>query len=493
MATVIDRTQEGNERFTSSRQRFLEKNKKKIKKAIDKQIANSGIKDIGSGDIDISLPEDSIYEPTFHHGRGGKKEDVRPGNKTFKQNDRFQRPPGGGGQGQPGPGDPSNDGEGEDEFIFTLTEEEFLQYLYSDLALPNMDKKKGQSSKITEFQREGFAKQGRDSQIDFQRSKQHQIARMGGMNKNYNKKIIQALREQWNILVPYKDSDIAKEQDDLEGSLKGLKLNPRLKKLDEIVGSLKAEFADAASPEDVEKVQELDEKIAALQGRADNIPKWNEMDLRYRYYEEKPVPISQAVMFCMMDVSGSMDEHRKANAKLFYMLLYRFLKQNYEEVDIVFIRHTEVAEEVDEETFFYDRQSGGTVVSTAIEKMKEIMLERYPLNEWNIYGAQASDGENWGREDSNYCVSLIEELLQDIQAYFYTEVKSPTSQHHMGVHSRQVLWEAYEPLVEKYKGQFFMGEIDQKSDIWPVFREFFGKKNHTQTSLNALFAPKLAA
>ena len=116
--------------------------------------------------------------------------------------------------------------------------------------------------------------------------------------------------------------------------------------------------------------------------------------MRYRRFEPQPKPVAQAVMFCLMDVSGSMTEHMKDLAKRFFALLYLFLKRRYKHVDIVFIRHTHEAREVDEETFFYSPETGGTVVSTALEEMARIVDDRYPPDDWNIYAAQASDGDN---------------------------------------------------------------------------------------------------
>src|SRR6476660_3486120 len=103
-----------------------------------------------------------------------------------------------------------------------------------------------------------------------------------------------------------------------------------------------------------------------------------------------PIPIAQAVMFCLMYVSGSVSEHMKDLSKRFYMLLYLFLTRRYKNVDIIFIRHTDHAEEVDEETFFGDPQTGGTMASTALQLMDEIIKKRYNTSEWNIYAAQTS-------------------------------------------------------------------------------------------------------
>ena len=132
-----------------------------------------------------------------------------------------------------------------------------------------------------------------------------------------------------------------------------------------------------------------------LQRRRKVIAYIDPVDIRFNRFEPQPLPNANAVMFCLMDVSGSMGEREKDLAKRFFVLLHLFLKRRYERTDIVFIRHTHEAQEVDEETFFYSTQSGGTVVSTALEEMRRIIEERYPSREWNIYAAQASDGDNF--------------------------------------------------------------------------------------------------
>ncbi len=115
-------------------------------------------------------------------------------------------------------------------------------------------------------------------------------------------------------------------------------------------------------------------------------------------------------MFCLMDVSGSMDEEKKNIAKRFFTLLYLFLTRTYEHIDVVFIRHHTVAEEVDEENFFHSRETGGTVVSSALKLMRKVIEQRYANGLWNIYGAQASDGDNW-LEDSVLCYDLLSEQI----------------------------------------------------------------------------------
>ena len=189
-------------------------------------------------------------------------------------------------------------------------------------------------------------------------------------------------------------------------------------------------------------------------------------DLRYTNRTDRPQPTSQAVMFCLMDVSGSMDEERKNIAKRFFMLLYLFLTRSYERIDLVFIRHHTVAKEVDEEDFFASRETGGTVVSSALELMHEIVRDRYPSNQWNIYAAQASDGDNW-EEDSPRCRDLlVNSILPLVQYYAYVEIKAERPQS---------LWREYE-YVKSVSRRFAMRRILTLEDIYPVFRDLFRKK-----------------
>ena len=170
-------------------------------------------------------------------------------------------------------------------------------------------------------------------------------------------------------------------------------------------------------------------------------------------------------MFCVMDVSGSMDEERKSMAKRFFMLLYLFLTRSYEHIEVVFIRHHTVAKEVDEDEFFHSRESGGTVVSSALELMRGILRERYANGQWNVYGAQASDGDNWDN-DSPVCGRLLgKEILPWCQYFAYVEITAGDPQN---------LWREYTKL-EAAHDNFAMQRIESPADIYPVFRELFKK------------------
>jgi hypothetical protein len=233
-------------------------------------------------------------------------------------------------------------------------------------------------------------------------------------------------------------------------------------------------IAEPSEAETAEKIALL-EKLQAMEARRRWAPFIDPLDVRYNAFEPTPVPTTAAVMFCLMDVSGSMGEREKDLAKRFYMLLYLFLKRRYERVDVVFIRHTHHAEEVDEETFFYSRQSGGTVVSTALEKMLEIQRARYSAGEWNIYVAQASDGYTQSG-DAKRCVEILDEEVMPISQYYaYIEI---LDERELEVFSDKdsgaELWRAYRTFAPQWK-TFAQTRIAKPSDIFPVFRELFAR------------------
>ncbi len=220
-------------------------------------------------------------------------------------------------------------------------------------------------------------------------------------------------------------------------------------------------------PDTDPEVEALLEEIATLRAKIEGIPFIDKVDLRYNNRIRVPKPSTRAVMFCVMDVSGSMDEEKKATAKRFFMLLYLFLTRNYEKIEVVFIRHHTVAKEVDEKDFFHSRESGGTVVSSALELMKDIIQERYATNLWNIYGAQASDGDNW-ENDSPRCRELLaDNILPFVQHFAYIEITPGEPQN---------LWREYEKLQGSHPN-FAMQRIEALANIYPVFRELFKKSS----------------
>jgi hypothetical protein len=379
------------------------------------------ITDIDNGEK-VNIPARDLSEPVFGHGPGGRREAIHPGNKEFVPGDRIARPPGGGGGGGAGGGQASNSGEGEDDFVFELSREEFLELFFEDLELPNLVRT--QLAKVTEFKsvRAGFTSAGAPANIDVVRSLKGALARRMALAAPYTRRLREAEEELRRLL--------------------------------------------AEPPVDEIRARELVEEIEHLRARARAVPFIDTFDLRYANRVKQPQPTTQAVMFCIMDVSGSMDRARKDLAKRFFTLLYLFLKRNYQKIDVVFIRHHTVAKEVDEQEFFYSRETGGTVVSSALQLMGDIMAERYPISSWNIYTAQASDGDNW-HHDSPACRDL---LLQRIMPYvrYYSYIEITPDRH-------QSLWEAYEEVKAQHPN-FAMRQIDGPADIYPVFRDLFKRR-----------------
>ena len=179
-------------------------------------------------------------------------------------------------------------------------------------------------------------------------------------------------------------------------------------------------------------------------------------------------------MFCLMDVSGSMTEAMKDLAKRFFLLLHVFLTRRYKTVDLVFIRHTSNAQEVDEDTFFHSRETGGTVVSTALEEMLRVVRARYNPENWNIYAAQASDGDNYS-EDSDRCSQLLGGEIMPLSQYFaYIEVGAEATLRHGFPSPPTDLWRTYASIAPLHP-HFAMRKVSDAAQIFPVFHDLFAK------------------
>jgi hypothetical protein len=440
-----------------------------IRKAVERAIENTDIENIGSEGIDVVIPKRDISEPSIHHGKGGVTDRVLPGNKEYYAGDRLGRPKGGGGGGN-GSG-AGQDGGGEDDFIYQMSAEEVENFIFQDLELPNMTKRAVTESKQTKPKRSGHSSSGTEQDRDFVRSKKEKLKRMVASIGPMNEKILVLLQEKRDILANATGPSMPEPK---KGWVpRKIQIRNLMASIEILMDQNWGLLNDASKA----RLDALDDEIEAIEKRKTLVPVFNETtDSRYRNRVQKPVPISKAVMFCVMDVSGSMDQETKNNAKLFYSLLYRFLKRHYEKTEVVFIRHHTEADEVDEQTFFYDRTTGGTIVSTALEKMKEVMQERYPEAEWNIYGAQASDGDNWD-SDNPKCDKLLREILPKVQGYFYTEITKGPSQS---------LWRTYEKLAAQFQDRFWMANIKERRQVATVFREFFKKRVGETTAPSSL-------
>ena len=415
---IIDRRLAGKNKSIGNRERFLKRYQVQLRDAVRKAVDKRGIRDLEQGE-DIHLPKRDIKEPVFSHGSGGAREMVHPGNHEYVRGDRIERPQGGSASGS-GSGQAGDSEGGDDDFVFHLTKEEFMQIFFDDLALPRMQRTQLAETPEMKSHRAGYSNAGTPSNLSVIRSMRGAIGRRMAI---------------------------------------GAGSRAELARLEAVLEAMPLPDADAAAAAERELLQA---KIGALRTRLASIPYLDPIDLRFRNRVRTPVPTAKAVMFCLMDVSGSMDEARKDLSKRFFILLYLFLTRHYEKIDIVFIRHHTQAQEVDEENFFRARETGGTVVSSALVLMDEIITARYPPGDWNIYAAQASDGDNW-HHDSGRCRELLtESLLPKCRYFAYVQVAE----------EEQNLWEEYARLQELQR-HFAMRKVTQASQIYPVFRDLF--------------------
>jgi uncharacterized sporulation protein YeaH/YhbH (DUF444 family) len=414
---IVDRRLNPRGKSLENRQRFLRRAKALVQRAVKQSSESRDIQDVLEGG-EVSIPLDGVDEPRFRRGGGGVRDHVLPGNKKFVEGDVLPRPNEGGGRPKQ-----AGEGEGEDAFRFVLTREEFLDIFLDDLELPDLAKRRLAETEHEAPRRAGYSVSGSPANIALNRTMRIALQRRIALRR------------------------------------------PRPEMIDEIA----AEIADC---EDEERRSKLYADAEALAAKLKRIPYIDPIDIRYRRFESVPKPVAQAVMFCLMDVSGSMSEHMKDLAKRFYMLLYIFLTRRYRHVEIVFIRHTDQAEEVDEETFFRSPATGGTLVSSALETMRQVIAERYRPEDWNIYAAQASDGDN-SDADGVATQRLLTGAILPVSQYFaYLEVGDQGG----SMSSTSTLWALYERLRSQ-GASLAMRKVSSRSEIFPVFHDLFQRRS----------------
>ncbi len=425
---IVDRRLNPGGKSLENRQRFLRRAQAFVRRAVREQTRERGIRDMEKGG-DVSIPIDGVREPTLRRSNeGGRRDMVLPGNRDFVEGDRIPRPGGGGGRGG---SQGAEDGGGEDDFRFALSQDEFLDLFLEDLELPDLAKRKLEGVESIEWRRAGYSVSGSPANLALLRTMRNSLSRRIALRR------------------------------------------PKSEEMREIEEEI-ARLREAG--DEPQRLAGLEERLALLDQRRRRIPWIDPIDLRYRQFAPWPRPVAQAVMFCLMDVSGSMTEPMKDLAKRFYALLYIFLKRRYKHVEIVFIRHTHVAAEVDEDAFFHSTETGGTVVSTALDEMRRIVLERFSPSDWNIYAAQASDGDNAPNDKERTADLLLNSILPVCQYFAYLEVGTEDEPSSLGLGGRSSdLWRTYEALREG-GSPFGMRKVRHRRDIFPVFRELFQRR-----------------
>lgn len=405
MSIIIDRRLNDRNKNAVNRSRFLKRYQQQIRKSVDEMVSKRSITDMERGGK-VNIPLRDISEPSFRHGQGGDHESVHPGNHSFSEGDHVRRPPPAGG----GSGSGEGQGDAEDDFVFSLSKEEFMRLFFDDLALPRLARNVLGDVREYKWRRAGYTPSGVPSNLSILRSLRNAQAR--------------------RIAVG---------------------------------GAVKRELAAVEAELEEAPTAELEAEAELLRKRLGSLPFLDELDLRFRHRVREPAPVARAAMFCLMDVSASMTEDKKDLAKRFFTLLYMFLSRKYEHVDLIFVRHTDNAQEVDEQTFFYGTQSGGTVVLSALKLTEEIIEARYDPSSWNLYCAQASDGDAFGADPEKSRAYLYERLLPKLRYFAYVEV--PDEPGHLGS-----LAHAYGRIEDP---RFAMRSVTSREEIYPVLRELF--------------------
>jgi uncharacterized protein len=352
MAIFREFVPSGKDRSAEDRRRHRQLVEESIKKNIGHIIAEESI--IGqSRDKKIKIPIRGIKEFQFLYGKNSPG--VGSGTGNEKRGDKVGQDPGQKGKGK---GKAGND-EGEDIYETEVTIDELIHYLFDDLNLPDIDKKKfAEIESISLSKRLGYQKKGIPPRLAKRRSVIEKIKRKQGHSR-----------------------DIDEEE--------------RLRKKQELIDS-----------GDVTKRERFP---------------FMEDDLRYHRMREDKKKDFNAVVLCIMDVSGSMDQTKKYLARSFYFLLYQFIRLKYANVEVVFVAHTTTAKEVNENEFFHRGESGGTYISSGYDKALEIIEQRYNPSTWNVYAFHCSDGDNWVEDNKKTMASALK-LCDVCNLFGYGEI-----------------------------------------------------------------------
>lgn len=354
MAIFREGSGSGNDRSAEDRRRHKELVEDSIKKNLGNIIAEESI--IGqSKDKKIKIPIKGVKEFQFIYGKNSPG--VGSGDGSEKRGDKIGEEK----ASQKGIGDgQAGNQEGEDIYETEVTIEEIIKYLYDEMNLPDIDKKRmAEIESVSKFKNLGFQKKGIQPRLAKKKSVYEKIKRKQGYIRAQN-----------------------------------------------------------ARKEELDKDEESENSDQILEEK--RFP-FSEDDLRYRRVREVKKKDFNAVVICIMDVSGSMDQTKKYLARSFYFLLYQFIRLKYENVQVVFVAHTTVAKEVSEKEFFHKGESGGTYISSGYDKALEIIEQRYNPDSWNIYAFHCSDGDNW-TEDNQRTIDSAKQLCEVCNLFGYGEI-----------------------------------------------------------------------
>ena len=389
--SIFKQHKTSSDRSASDRSRHKKKIEKAIKEGVYDIVSDESI--IGQdGKKKIRIPVKGIKEYRFVYGENENNKKVgSAAGKNVKRGQSISRRSNKPGQGQKP--DKAGKDEGEEIYEVEITLEELAAYLFDDLNLPELQKKRFKNIIGEKFKRQGYRSEG---------------------------------------------------------------IRPRLSKKETLKNKIRR--------------QKASERTGAYDPESGERFPFHNNDLKYHHIKSKPHENSNAVIFFMMDVSGSMTKRKKYIARSFFFLLYQFINYRYENTEIVFIAHTVSAKEVTEDDFFKVTTSGGTFISSAPVLAKEIVEKRYHPDSWNIYAFHCSDGDNWP-EDNDKAIDAASALKKVSQLYGFIEVIPAEDHPRWGNMESSSMSKEYEKIVDK---SFKTILLTDKEDIWPCFAKLFG-------------------
>ena len=436
----VDRRRTGRGKSSNNRQKLLKRIHDSIKNAKPEDIDSAGVYKSGSAHgansqtNPVKVARQALNEPTLHYAPNtGKHDVVLIGNDQWLKGDRFPISSGGG-KGGRGKGAGPGEG-GEDDFIINISRSEFYDVFFEDCEPPDLKETHEKDLPDHVMKPAGFQKVGNPGQLSVIRSFKHSKARRLALTKDSRDELME-----------------------LEDELKWL-----------MAGDYEANSTD----EWAKRVQEVTLRIQELKNKISAVGLYEDVDLRYRKSERVQVKASDAVLCMIMDISGSMDEEKKRTARKFFTLQYAFIVKKYPQTDLIFIAHTDEAEEMTEEDFFTTRKSGGTIVSPAWSLAHKIIKERYDADQTNIYLSYAGDGDNWDSDNADVIKEVQESgLLTKLRHAVYIQVGQSFA---AGYGGGQTLWSTMQSISSGNK-KLTMIKIADESGVFDAFKTIYKKR-----------------
>lgn len=438
----VDRRKTGRGKSLPNRQKLLKRIQDSIRNSKPEDIDAQGVQSASSAPSKqlanpVKIARAALNEPTFSYARQtGELDLVLPGNDRWLKGDEF--PLDGDEEGQGGAGSPSENGE--DDFVIHVNRNEFYDIYFADCELPDLEQSTEKELPEAVLKPAGFQKEGNPGSLSVIRSYRNSIGRRKALT-----------------------FDDREELDVLQLRLDDLMVSDLLR--------------DSMIHEDwANEVQRINTRIAEIRERIAKLPIFEKVDHRYRKTERVMVKSADAVLMMAMDISGSMDEDKKRIARKFFSLQYAFIKRKYPNTELVFIWHTDDAEECNEEFFFTNRINGGTQISPAIELSHTVIKRDYDAAVTNIYWSYAGDCDNFEWDNKQIITSMEDHgFLGKVRHAVVCQVGEEMKGYGGHPGGQMKCWTVFESISRTSK-KLHLVKIEDDNAVFDAFKKIYGKK-----------------